>query len=423
MQGQSKISTLDNGIRVVTKKLENFDSVVTGYWVEAGGVCEEESNCGISHFLEHMAFKGTTTRSAKQIAEEIEAVGGCSNAYTSKEVTAFHAKVLKEDKQVAIDILSDILLNPVFDKEELEKERGVILQEISQTFDTPDDIIFDHFQNVAFANQSMGRPILGPVSVVSRITSEDLRNYRAKYYNADNVIFAAVGDVHHDDIVESANKYFSQFSSATTPVHDKTYTYTGGMYSDKRNLEQTHVIIGFNGLSSLDPDYYTLAIFSSILGGGMSSRLFQEVREKRGLVYSIYSFSSSYKRNGLFGIYAATSADKLCELSDIVSAELISMRDNISEKEFNRTKAQFKAALLMASESNSATCEQIVNQTLLFKEPLSHEAILNKIESVSIDDVMRLTDRIISSKASVVTVGNCDCESIIPVLSKNGIVC
>ena len=423
MHGQSKLSTLDNGIRVVTKRLENFDSVVTGYWVEAGGVCEEESNCGISHFLEHMAFKGTTTRTAKQIAEEIEAVGGCSNAYTSKEVTAFHAKVLKEDKQVAIDILSDILLNPTFDKEELERERGVILQEISQTFDTPDDIIFDHVQNVAFANQSMGRPILGPVSVVSKISSDDLRNYRAKYYNADNVIFAAVGDVCHEEIIDSANKYFSQFGSAKTPVHDKAYTYTGGMYSDKRSLEQAHVIIGFNGLPSTDPDYYTLAIFSSILGGGMSSRLFQEVREKRGLVYSIYSFSSSYKRNGLFGIYAATSADKLGELSDVASTELIKMRDDISEKEFNKTKAQFKAALLMASESNSATCEQIVNQTLLFKRPLSHDEILKKIESVSIEDVKRLTDKIISSKASIVTVGNCDCESIAPVLSANGIIC
>ncbi len=421
MKGQTKLTTLDNGIRVVTKNLESFDSVVLGYWVEAGGVCEEESNCGISHFLEHMAFKGTTTRTAKQIAEEIEAVGGYSNAYTSKEVTAFHAKVLKEHKQVAVDILSDILLNPTFAKEELERERGVILQEISQTFDTPDDIIFDHFQGVAFKNQSLGRPILGPVEVVSKISADDLRRYRTKYYNADNVVFAAVGNVCHDEMIESANKYFSQFSKTKTPTHDTTYRYVGGAYSDKRPLEQAHLILGFNGLPSSDSDYYTMAIFSAILGGGMSSRLFQEVREKRGLVYSIYSFSSSYKHNGVFGVYAATSADKLSELSDVVSNELIKMRGVITEKEFNRTKAQFKSSLLMSCESNSATCEQIVNQTMIFGRPLSHNEMLEKIEAVTIEDVQKLTDKILASNASVVTVGNCDCEKILPVLKANGI--
>lgn len=421
MKGQAQLTTLDNGVRVVTKKLENFDSVVLGYWVEAGGVCEEVSNCGISHFLEHMAFKGTTTRTAKQIAEEIEAVGGYTNAYTSKEVTAFHAKLLKEDTQVAIDILSDILLNPTFAQEELERERGVILQEISQTFDTPDDIIFDYFQNIAFKNQSLGRPILGPVSVVSKITADDLRKYRSTYYNADNVMFAAVGNIEHDDIIASAEKYFAQFSKTKTPSHDKTYEYTGGVYSDKRPLEQAHLILGFNGLPSADADYYTMAIFSAILGGGMSSRLFQEVREKRGLVYSIYSFSSSYKRNGLFGVYAATSADKLTELSNVVSNELTKMRGHISEKEFNRTKAQFKSSLLMSGESNSSICEQIVSQTMLFKRVLSHQEILDKIEAVTIEDVQKLTDRILASNASVVTVGNCDCEQLLPTLQTNGI--
>ncbi|MDR2158088.1 MAG: insulinase family protein [Holosporaceae bacterium] len=415
------LTQLDNGIRVVTKNIENFESIVLGYWIEAGGVCEEEDNNGISHFLEHMAFKGTASRIAKEITEEIESVGGYLNAYTSKETTAFHAKVLKEDGQLAIDILSDILQNPTFPEEELERERGVILQEISQTNDTPDDIIFDHFQNVAFANQSMGRSILGTVDVVSAIEASDLRAYRAKYYNPDNIVFAAAGNVDHEELLKSADKYFSAFKGDATPVHDTQYDYVGGSYSDIRDLEQTHAIIGFNGVSSTSDDYYTLAILSSVLGGGMSSRLFQEVREKRGLAYAIYSFSSSYRKNGLFGVYAATSPNKLSELSNVVSGELIKTCENISEKEIKRTKAQFKASLLMANESNSASCEQIVNQTLIFKHPLERKEILQKINSITVEDVQKLANKILSSDASVITVGKSDASSVINALQLCGI--
>lgn len=419
---KDNLTRLDNGLRVVTKTVDSFESVVLGYWVEAGGVCEDESNCGISHFLEHMAFKGTTTRTAKQIAEAIESVGGYSNAYTSKETTAFHAKVLKEHFRIAVDVLSDILQNPTFLEAELERERGVILQEISQTNDSPDEIIFDYFQNVAFPNQSMGRPILGPSEIVSKIKSDDLRAYRKKYYNADNIIFGAVGNISHEELLDYANKYFLNFSNDKTKAHDKEYLYQGGAYSDVRDLEQSHIVIGFNGVSSLSSDYYTSAIFSSILGGGMSSRLFQEVREKRGLVYSIYSFTSSYKRNGLFGIYAATSEDKLAELSNVASMELIKMRDSITEEEFNRTKAQFKASLLMSQESNSAMCDQMVSQTMIFGNPKRKEDIIAKINSVTIDDIKNMTDKILSSKVSVVTVGKGNADTVIPILKRNGIL-
>lgn len=418
---KENLTKLDNGLRVVTKSIDNFESVVLGYWVEAGAVCENETNNGISHFLEHMAFKGTTTRTAKQIAEAIESVGGYSNAYTSRETTAFHARVLKDDKNIAIDILSDIMQNPTFQKEELERERGVILQEISQTNDTPDDIIFDYFQNVAFPNQSMGRPILGPISIVSKITSDDLRAYRDQYYNADNMLFCAAGNVSHEEVLDYANKYFSNFSRKKTSVHDKEYEYRGGLYSDVRDLEQSHAIIGFNGIPSLSEDYYKMAIFSSILGGGMSSRLFQEVREKRGLVYSVYSFTSSYKRNGLFGIYAATSKDKLTELATVATAELLKMRDNITEKEFNRTKTQFKASLLMSQENCAAICEQIANQTIIFGGPRKREDILAKINAVTIEDIKKLADKIVSSNVSVVTVGQGNTDLIVPALERNGL--
>jgi len=418
---KENLTKLDNGLRVVTKSIDNFESVVLGYWVDAGAVCEDETNNGISHFLEHMAFKGTTTRTAKQIAEAIESVGGYSNAYTSRETTAFHARVLKDDKNVAIDILSDIMQNPTFQKEELERERGVILQEISQTNDTPDDIIFDYFQNVAFPNQAMGRPILGPTSIVSKITSDDLRAYRDRYYNADNMLFCAAGNISHEEVLDYANKYFSNFSGKKTQVHDKKYEYRGGLYSDVRDLEQSHAIIGFEGVPSLSEDYYKMAIFSSILGGGMSSRLFQEVREKRGLVYSVYSFTSSYRRNGLFGIYAATSKDKLRELATVATAELLKMRDNITEKEFNRTKTQFKASLLMSQENCAAVCEQIANQTMIFGSPLKREDILSRINAVTIDDIRKMADKIISSNVSVITVGQGNTDLIVPALERNGL--
>ena len=418
---KENLTKLDNGLRVVTKSMDNFESVVLGYWVDAGAVCEDETNNGISHFLEHMAFKGTTTRTAKQIAEAIESVGGYSNAYTSREATAFHARVLKDDKNIAIDILSDIMQNPTFQKEELERERGVILQEISQTNDTPDDIIFDYFQNIAFPNQAMGRPILGPTKIVSKIISDDLRAYRDQYYNADNMLFCAAGNISHEEVLDYANKYFSNFSRKKTQVHDKKYDYRGGLYSDVRDLEQSHAIIGFEGIPSLSEDYYKMAIFSSILGGGMSSRLFQEVREKRGLVYSVYSFTSSYRRNGLFGIYAATSKNKLSELANVATAELLKMRDDITEKEFNRTKTQFKASLLMSQENCASVCEQIANQTMIFGSPRKREDILAKINEVTIEDIKKLADKIVLSKVSVVTVGQGNTDLIVPSLERNGL--
>ncbi|MDR2794226.1 MAG: insulinase family protein [Holosporaceae bacterium] len=416
-----KLTCLPNGIRVVTKSVESFESVVLGYWVEAGGVCEDESICGISHFLEHMAFKGTTSRTAQQIAEEIESVGGYLNAYTSKEITAFHAKVLHSDIGIAIDIVSDILQNPTFLQEELEMERNVVLQEIGQTQDTPDDIIFDHFQSVAFAKQAMGYSILGPASVISSLGANDLRSYMQRYYNADNIVFGAVGNIDHDEIVDLASKHFSKFSSHKTLKHSNCYNYIGGSLADIRDLEQVHVIIGFNGVSILSSDYYTMAIFSSILGGGMSSRLFQEVREKRGLVYSIYSFSSCYRNNGTFGIYAATSADKLSELSDVVVAEVLKVQQDVTEKEFNRTKAQFKSSLLMSSESSSSSCEQIVNQTIAFGRPLDRVEIIKKLDSVTIDEVKQLCTTVLASPPSVITVGKCDCRPIIASLNGNGL--
>lgn len=408
---QAKLATLDNGITVVTQEIDSVESASLGFWVKAGSCKEAEDTQGISHFLEHMAFKGTTRRTARQIVEEMESVGGSMNAFTSRDITAYYAKVLKDDFEMALDILSDILVNPTFADEELERERGVILQEINQTIDTPDDIIFDYFQDVAFPNQSIGRPILGTPEVVSGISADDLRRHRAKHYTADSIVFSSAGNVTHERVVELLQKYVGGVKTPKSFEQNITPNYRGGYYADYRpKLEQTHLIYGFNGLSCLSEDYYTAALFSSILGEGMSSRLFQEVREKRGLVYSIYSFTSNYKDAGLFGVYTSTSPEKTEQLLDIVRDEIASMH-SISLKEFDRAKAQYKASLLMGRESTSATCDQIATQTILFGAPLSNDDILKKINDVTPDMIVAYTDKLTAHRPSLIVVGGSDCKA------------
>lgn len=409
--GKTKLSKIDNGITIVTHETDSVESVSLGYWVTAGGITEEKSHHGISHYLEHMAFKGTNLRTAKDIAEEIESVGGYLNAFTSRDVTAYQSKVLKEDIDLSVDILSDILVNPTFLSEEMERERGVILQEIKQSQDTPDDIIFDHFQNTAFPDQPMGRPILGTAEIVSHITTDDLRKYRSENYTTDSIILAAAGNVSHEKLLDLANKYIGHIQNTEKKCNKIEPVYVGGHFFDERpKLEQSHVILGFNGLNYSDKDYYTSALFSSILGEGMSSRLFQEIREKRGLVYSVYSFTSNYRDAGLFGIYAATSPSKLEELLDVAYAEIQKMHKNISIKEFERTKAQYKSELLMSQESTSVTCDQVASQTVLFNRPISNHEILEKINAVTIDMIEAYTERLLSSKPTLIIVGNNDCK-------------
>lgn len=414
-----KVLKLNNGISVVSKEIDCVESVSLGFWVKAGGVSEVLSNHGISHYIEHMAFKGTATRSAREIAEQIESVGGYLNAYTSRDVTAYHAKVLKRDIELALDILSDIIFNPSFIEDEMEKERNVILQEINQTIDAPDDIIFDHFQRIAFQEQSMGRPILGSIENVSRMTTDDLREYRAQNYTTDSIVFSAAGNVQETTVFDLVQKYAGNELATQRKFCDIKPRYDGGYFFDERcELEQTHVILGYNGVSYLDADYYTATLFSSILGNGMSSRLFQEIREKRSLVYSVYSFISSYMHGGMFGIYAATSPTKLEELLDVTFSEICKMRKGITKAEFERTKAQYRADLLMSHESTSATCDQRASQTILFGAPILNDEIIKKIDEVTIDMVEQYTDTLLSSRPTLVTVGNKDCSNWYSSLTK-----
>jgi predicted Zn-dependent peptidase len=376
-----KVSTLANGLRVATDPIGTIDTVSLGLWVEVGTRHEAPEVNGVAHFLEHMAFKGTERRSARAIAEEIEAVGGHLNAYTSRESTAYYAKVLKEDAPLALDILSDILQHSVFDPAELERERTVILQEIGQANDTPDDIIFDHFQECAYPDQAMGRPVLGSPEIIKRLSREAVTAYLRDHYGAERMVLSVAGNIEHDRVVDLAEKLLSGLPRERT-VTATPAVYAGGERRMERDLEQLHLVLGFPGLTLADPDYYAAAVLSTAFGGGMSSRLFQEVREKRGLVYTIHSFAHSYRDSGLFGIYAGTGEDEADELMPVLCEETAKLADGFEPAELQRAKAQMKAGLLMSLESSSARCEQLAQHLLIHGTPFDPVDLVRRIEAV-----------------------------------------
>jgi predicted Zn-dependent peptidase len=398
------VTTLSNGLRIVTYSIPHVETVTCGLWVDVGARHEPASINGISHVLEHMAFKGTTRRTALQIAEEIEAVGGYLNAYTSREATAYHARILKDNLPLAVDILADILQNSTFDHTEFEREQSVIIQEIGQTYDTPDDIIFDYFQQTCFPDQPMGRAILGTAEIVQSLTPDQVKKYMKDHYGTHQMVFAAAGKLEHQEIVDMVTERF-----ASLPVdcqkERSPAIYKGGTFHQERDLEQTHVILGMEGLPFGHQDYYAASVLSTILGGGMSSRLFQEVREKRGLVYSIYTFSSSYKDSGIFGIYAGTSPKKVKELLPVIHEEISRFSKTLEMSEINRAKAQLKAGLMMSLESTTSRCEQLANHIMIYGRPIPPEEILKKVDVVTHDQISSLAERLFSEPQTLTTLG------------------
>ena len=388
----TQLSTLANGLRVATDRIDTVDTVSLGIWVDVGTRHEQADINGVAHFLEHMAFKGTARRSALTIAEEIEAVGGHLNAYTSRESTAYYAKVLKEDVQLALDILSDILQNSTFQPEEIERERAVILQEIGQANDTPDDIVFDHFQECAYPDQAMGRPVLGSPEIIRKIERETVIGYLRKHYGAQRMVLAAAGHVDHDRLADLADNLLGGLPAERPATTEPAY-YAGGDRREQRDLEQLHLVLGFPGVVLGDPDYYAASVLSTALGGGMSSRLFQEIREKRGLVYTIHSFVHGYSDGGLFGIYAGTGESEAAELVPAICNEVIRIEDGLTPIELNRAKTQMKAGLLMSLESSSARCEQLAQHLLIHGKPFDPLDIVGRIETVDDAAIRRVVAR------------------------------
>ena len=385
--------------------MPHTQTVSIGLWIAAGSRHESTHQNGLSHFLEHMAFKGTKNRSARDIAEQFDDIGGYLNACTSHEYTSYYAKVLPEDFNTAGDILADILLHPTFDKEELEKERQVILQEIAMCHDTPDDIIFDIFQHTAFPNQPLGRSILGTEERVLSFTQEDLKQYVATHYHAAHMVLAVAGAISHQKAVAYAEKYFASLpSSKAQSVIDATYH--GGHLHQQRTLEQTHLMIGFAGLPYHHEDYHALRLLTSILGGGMSSRLFQEIREKRGLAYTIHAFHNCYADQGLFSVYSSTTPHNIEALGTVVAQELHKACTTITPQELARAKKQAIAGLLMAQDSTLGKSEELGHNLTCLNHHVETSEIIATLETIALDKIHQLLQQLItSSSPAIVTIG------------------
>ena len=399
-----RITTLSNGFRIVTEDMPRLKSASVGIWVTAGGRHERPEQNGIAHFLEHMAFKGTARRSALQIAEEIEDVGGYINAYTSKEMTAYYARVLSADVGLALDVISDIVLNPVFDPKEIEIERHVILQEIGQALDTPDDIIFDWLQEVSYPDQPFGRTILGPSERVSAFTRSDLTGFVAEHYGPDQMILAAAGGVDHDAIVAQATAIFG----ALAPVGNRAMEparFLGGERREVKDLEQVHFALSFEAPGYRHADVYAAQVYSTALGGGMSSRLFQKIREERGLCYSIFAQSAAYEDTGSLTIYAGTSDAEIGDLTLLTLDELKRAAEDMSEAEVARARAQLKAGLLMGLESPSSRAERNARLLAIWGRVPDVDEAVARIDAVSMADVRRYAGEMAMAQAALALYG------------------
>ncbi len=400
-----EVSRLSNGLTVATETLSHIESVALGVWVKSGSRNEREDEHGIAHLLEHMAFKGTERRTAWNIASEIENVGGEINAATSVETTSFYARVLSDDVPLAIDILADILTESRFDSEELEREQHVILQEIGAAHDTPDDIVFDRFTETAFRHQTLGRSILGTPETVKSFTSKQLHSYMERQYGADRMVVVAAGDVKHDAFVKEVEKRLGTFREKAESAIPHYANYVGGDYRENRDLMDAQIVLGFEGRAYHVRDFYASQVLSMILGGGMSSRLFQEVREKRGLCYSVYAFHWGFSDTGIFGIHAATGQSDISKLVPVIVSELQKTSETITMEELNRARAQYRAGLVMSAESAASRASQIARQILLFGRPIPMPELVERLSNLTIDRLTDLSGRLFSTKPTVAAVG------------------
>jgi predicted Zn-dependent peptidase len=360
---------------------------------------------GISHMLEHMAFKGTARRSARAIAEEIEAVGGVLNAYTGREQTAFHARILKEDVPLALDMIGDILANPAFEQAELERERQVVLQELGQARDTPDDIVFDHLQAAIFKDQPLGWSILGEEASVNAFDREMLKSYMASNYRLDGMTLIASGAVDHANILALAEEKCAGLNQGAVP-QPLPARYIGGDFRAPEELEQAHVAYAFPGLSNRDADYFLAQIYATALGGGTSSRLFQEAREKRGLCYSIYAFSNGFQDCGFLGIYAGTGENEAAEISAVIAGEMAAIAGNLTDAEVARARAQLKVSLLMGMERPGTRSEQIAGQLFALGRVQSAAEIVAQLDAIDAAAVKRYAARVMEAgQPSIAAIG------------------
>ncbi|MCO5063211.1 MAG: insulinase family protein [Rhizobiaceae bacterium] len=400
-----EVSRLANGLTVATETLPGVESVALGVWVKSGARNEHDDEHGIAHLLEHMAFKGTSSRNAFEIASQIENVGGEINAATSVETTSFYARVLAADVPLAVDILADILQDSSFDADELAREQHVILQEIGAAHDTPDDVVFDRFTETAFRHQALGRSILGTPETVKSFTSKQLHAFMERQYGADRMVVVAAGDVTHEKFLREVENRLGRFRAKSDASIPQYAQYVGGDFRESRELMDAQIVLGFEGRAYHVRDFYASQVLSMILGGGMSSRLFQEVREKRGLCYSIYAFHWGFSDTGIFGVHAATGEDDIRKLLPVISDELHRAAETIGQDELDRARAQYRAGLIMSAESPASRASQIARQLLLFGRPVMREELMERLSALTVERLTDLSGRLFSTRPTLAAVG------------------
>lgn len=400
-----EFTTLPNGLRIVTDRVQGVESVAVGVWASIGTRHENLVHNGVAHMVEHMLFKGTPRRDALMIAEVIEDVGGNMNAYTGREMTAYYVHLLQEHFELGLEVLSDILQNSTMPEYEVERERGVILQEIKMYADTPDRQVFDNFQEAAYPGQALGASALGTVDTITRMSRETLMDYVRDHYVPSNLVVAVSGNLEHGYVVDKVKSYFDNLpegkSGSFLPAH-----YRPQQSLVEKDTEQSHIVLGFQGIKRSDDRYAAFRLLSSLLGGGMSSRLFQQVREKRGLVYSIYSFYDSFHDDGLFGVYAGTSPDHLPELMPVVLDELKGVMDRVTSEELQRAKAQIKAGVLMSRESTLTRADQQARYILNFNRPFDVNRLLEDMDKVTEEDIVSLAQAVFQTEPTLAVIGD-----------------
>ena len=399
-----KVSTLKNGIRVVTESLPSVQTVSLGTWVGVGSRYEEKSENGISHFLEHMAFKGTTTRSALDIAKAIEDVGGYINAYTGRDMTGYYVRLLKENMPIGLDIISDIFQHASMDKKELDTEKGVIIQEINMYKDQPDYVVEQNFDATAYPDQPFGRDVGGDPAVIRGMTSKKMLAYMHRQYTSDRVVISASGAIDHDDFVQRCETLFCDVNQMPGKPA-KQARYKGGASYKKTAHEQVNLLVGFEGVPYGDKNYWQMKVLSVILGGGMTSRLFQEIREKRGLVYTVHATADSDMDTGIFSIYAGTGEKEAGELMPVLCDEIKKCAFTLTQTEIDRAKTQIKARLLMQDENPSTHADKNARMMLHYGRVVPEKEILTLLKTVSMADLQACAENLFCQKPTVAALG------------------
>lgn len=400
----TRVTALANGLRVATTAMPGLETAAVGLHVDTGSRHEIAEHNGLAHLLEHMVFKGTRRRSARRIAEEIEDVGGSLNAYTARDMTVFHARVLAADLGLGLDLIADLVREPLFDEAELVREKGVVLSELGEARDTPDDIVFDHLQEAAFPDQPLGRSILGSEESLAAIGPSELRGWLADHYRPEAMVIAAAGKVDHDALVRDAEALFGDLTPASRAA-PAAARYGGQAVHDRRRFEQAHLTLGWEGASNTGPDHYALTLFTTAVGGGMSSRLFQELREERGLAYSVYASHTPYTDSGLFAVYLATANGDAAKALALAEGVIAQCAATIDPAELERAKAQLKAGLLMSLEGPAGRAEYLARQLMVHGRAVEPAELVAKIDAVDVEAVRAAAARMLAGPAARAHVG------------------